>query len=1194
MFRRLLFAVETFSMPNFVKRASLWSSLVSGCVLFAGAGLALSGNRAHAETTPPVPATAPADRLIKSVQQYWELTPEQKSRPQPFELQCHVTFFDPEWKMLFIQDMAGTGAYVPYGHSPYPFKAGDRIIASGTLVPPNADINFENATIHAGGQAWPKPLDISGKAAEFGRFITKFVRIDGFVDSYRRLDGRHVQLHLSVEGMPIVAWLLISDANPTPDLTDAIVRVEGVYNPKIGPDGNLTALEIMVPDLAHLTVLHRLENDPRFKLPTVTIGSLPQLPAGEMVRVVGQVKAQEPGRFVRIRDDTGQVDILTGQNRPHGLNNWVEAVGFPRTEGTEWQLARGLLRNVASAASDRPAGKARESAAEPEILRLAARVLELSPEEAMKNQPVWLTGVVTWSSPDSPFFFIQDSSAGICVLRDQSTSQVRSPGRNMEVHGVTAMGQFAPVVKASRFDKLSDMVLPVARQTSLEHALTGAEEAQWVEMRGYLRQIHRQDGWNHLEIATSAGDFIAVLPATADLSAMIGAVVRLHGVCTAKANEQRKLTGIKLWVPSADYVQVEEAAPKDPFDVPARSLASLGQFGSLHSFSRRLRVSGVVLHHAPGHLIHLQEGNDSLLVFSREQTPLRPGDRIEAVGFLGRQAGRVALQEAVYRKTGTGEQPMPHPILVEKIPTVTEDGRLVSVEGLLIENSRAGNLVRLTLQTENAIFEAILDPARADEALTRIVNGSRLALTGVYEVKYDEYGQPVTFQLHLRSPADVTVRQSPSWWTRGRILGFTGALAFGTLLFIAWIWALRRQVHEQTEQIRQQVKRESQLQAELQRASKLESLGLLAGGIAHDFNNLLTVVMGNLSLARLDAPEDSPATASLHDAEKAVVRARDLTQQLLTFAKGGAPIRTAVSLPEIVREVAEFALRGSNTRCQFDIPPDLWPANVDKGQIGQVVQNIAINAMHAMPKGGILDISLKNETVGPELAQVLTPGRYILITMTDHGSGIRPEDLQQIFDPYFTTKKHGSGLGLATVHSIVKKHLGHISAESTPGQGTTFHIWLPAAEAAPGPADVPDRTAPLSAATGSARILFMDDEETIRRLGASILGRVGYDVKTVNDGAEAVREYAAAREAGQPFALVILDLTIPGGMGGRQAVEQLRKLDPDVKAIVSSGYSNDLVLSNYQAHGFQGMVSKPYEIADLVLTVERVLKGERA
>jgi two-component system cell cycle sensor histidine kinase/response regulator CckA len=294
-----------------------------------------------------------------------------------------------------------------------------------------------------------------------------------------------------------------------------------------------------------------------------------------------------------------------------------------------------------------------------------------------------------------------------------------------------------------------------------------------------------------------------------------------------------------------------------------------------------------------------------------------------------------------------------------------------------------------------------------------------------------------------------------------------------------------------------------------------------------------------------------------------------------------------------VREVTEFALRGSKVSGRFDLPEDLWPANVDRGQIGQVVQNIVINALQVMPEGGVVDVVLSNRQVGPEFGSVLAAGRYLRLDITDHGPGIAAADLGRIFDPYFTTKKHGSGLGLATVHSIVKKHAGHITVDSVPGR-TTFQVWLPAAESS---AVVrPDSVHPMARpeVERGVRVLVMDDEEFIRNLAGSILRRNGCRVTAVPDGATAVREFTAAREAGEPYTLVILDLTIPGGMGGRQTMDELLKLDPGVRAVVSSGYSNDLVLANYQAHGFRGMISKPYDVADFTDTVERVLRGERA
>ena len=1152
--------------------------------LLLAAALALQCSRAEDAAGP---SGQPAVPVVTSISQFWNMSAEQKARPCAFRLECDVTFVDPIWKILFVQDSDGDGAYVPSASLQFPFKEGQRIVASGLFVPPNGDVSFAHAVINPAGGSRATPRPLGGHLSEASQWASRLVTAEGFVDRYDRRDVAHLRITLSIEGQTLLVWVLTGADTPIPDLTDAVVRVVGVFNPKVGPDGNASSLEIMVQSMERVTIVNRLGDDPRFRLPVAPIGSLPKQAPDRLVRVSGQVKAQEPGHWVRIRDEGGQVDVMTGQLRPFSDDEWVEAVGYPLIKGAKWQLTGGLARAAGAAA----AGAAEKPDS---TLRLAAQVFELAPKEEEQGRAVWLTGVVTWSHRNAPFFFMEDSSRGICVMRAGSGSRVSLPGRRVEVQGVTGMGEYAPIVRATRFDQVSDLVLPVPEPTTLEQALTGSKEAMWVEMRGYLHGIRAEKGWVNLDLVTNAGDFVAVLPSGEDVSALVGAIVVVRGVCTAETGGGRRLTGIKLWVPSSDFVEIEEAPPKDPFDVPSRAIASLGQFDSAQSFNRLLRVSGVVLNHSPGRFIQIEEGGEGLLVFSEGREPLQAGDRVEAVGLLARQGARVTLREAIYRKAGRGDTPAATRMAPGYAPATEFDGRLVNIEGSLINSSATADQLRLTLQGSEAIFEAFLDRAAADRSTPEMPNGSDLSLTGVYTVRYDEYGRPSGYQLNLRTAGDIGVLKTPSWLTLRRVIGLAATLAVGILLFVAWVMALHRQVRRQTEQIREQMKREASLQADLQRAGKLESLGLLAGGIAHDFNNLLTVVMGNLSLARLDGGLEPEVENSLRDAERAAARARDLTQQLLTFAKGGAPIQAAVLLPDVVREVAEFALRGSKVRCVFDIPADLWPANVDKGQIGQVVQNIVINAMQAMPEGGAINVSMRNEDVGTELGPVLAPGRYLHLAFTDHGHGIRPGDLEKIFDPYFTTKKNGSGLGLATVHSIVKKHNGHIFAESPAGNGTTFHIWLPAARGAPAEQAASEEVAPPAPGAGKARLLFMDDEFAIRTVGCALLSRAGYAVTAVSEGGEALREYAEAVKDGRPYSVVILDLTIPGGMGGSQAMEQLLKLDPGVRAIVCSGYSNDAVLSNYAAYGFRGMVSKPYEAGDLIMAVERVLKGGRA
>jgi two-component system cell cycle sensor histidine kinase/response regulator CckA len=369
------------------------------------------------------------------------------------------------------------------------------------------------------------------------------------------------------------------------------------------------------------------------------------------------------------------------------------------------------------------------------------------------------------------------------------------------------------------------------------------------------------------------------------------------------------------------------------------------------------------------------------------------------------------------------------------------------------------------------------------------------------------------------------------------------------------------------------------------RAQKLESIGILAGGIAHDFNNILTAILGNINLARIDSDLGEQTASRLLEAERGAWRAKGLTSQLLTFSRGGMPVKKVFSLGPLLRESVAFALMGSNVGFTFSIDEDLWPVEADEGQIGQVVNNIVINAGQAMPEGGEVSVRAVNETVTEDAGLALKPGRYVKISIEDTGTGIPEGYLQRIFDPYFTTKQRGSGLGLATSYSIVKKHGGFIGVESQLTVGSCFHVYLPASArelAMPGA----DAAEPLR---GKGRILVMDDEEMVRSVAEQMLRHMGFEVEQAKDGTEAVKLYKRALEENRRFDAVIMDLTVPGGLGGKQAVKRLLKIDPQTKAIVSSGYSTDPVMSRFRDYGFVGVVTKPYDSVELFRVLTEVL-----
>ncbi len=376
------------------------------------------------------------------------------------------------------------------------------------------------------------------------------------------------------------------------------------------------------------------------------------------------------------------------------------------------------------------------------------------------------------------------------------------------------------------------------------------------------------------------------------------------------------------------------------------------------------------------------------------------------------------------------------------------------------------------------------------------------------------------------------------------------------------------------------------LQEEIQRTQKLEALSLFAAGIAHDFNNLLTGLFNNLDLAQDQLPPDSPAHAQFSTALSVFGRARDLTESLLTFAKGGGPIRRAVSVPDILQESCALSLSGSSIRYELSADEPLKLVEANANQLSQVFSNIILNARQAMGDNGTLRISAKNCSLEAGRVGTLPEGEYVIVSFKDSGPGIPERVMPKIFDPFFSTKQKGSGLGLATSYSIIKNHGGHIRATSHAGTGATFEIWLPAWKGER--SEEIEETAPEDA-LGSGRILIMDDEDSVRNVAQTMLARAGYEVIGAVDGAEALKLYREAFSARNPYDLVILDLTVRGGIGGEKTLAELRKIDPHVVGIASSGYLNSVALPQLKQYGFAGSLPKPYSRHELLSTVRAAI-----
>ncbi|MBF0563605.1 MAG: response regulator [Nitrospirae bacterium] len=374
------------------------------------------------------------------------------------------------------------------------------------------------------------------------------------------------------------------------------------------------------------------------------------------------------------------------------------------------------------------------------------------------------------------------------------------------------------------------------------------------------------------------------------------------------------------------------------------------------------------------------------------------------------------------------------------------------------------------------------------------------------------------------------------------------------------------------------------MEEEMNRAQKLDGLGLLAGGIAHDFNNIMTVILGQVMIAMEKLDPVGGALKNLSEAEKAIKVAKGLSLKLLTFSQGGSPKKAPVRLARLLSDTVQLTLSGSNVECRMHIAQDLWSVVADEGQVSQAISNIAINALQAMNNGGVLEISADNAMIEDDTYVTLAGGMYVKLVFKDNGPGIPADNLQRIFDPYFTTKESGSGLGLTIAYSIIKKHNGYVDIDSTYGVGTSFTIYLPAS------VEEHDTCQPCQPTQShydhpltfsKKKVLLMDDNEGVLETISELLELNGYEVGKSRDSIEAVQLYLEAMKSSAPFDVVVLDLTVPGGFGGKKAMEELLKIDPKVKAIIASGYSDDPIVSQYRQYGFQGVITKPYDVDEL-------------
>lgn len=1163
---RPLFPPDLFRFASLRKGCWLVALLLGLC-LPLGAGAEVAGGAA------PTPL-----RTITNPDEVWQMTTEERARCYPLRLEGRVNFFDPMWGNLWFEH-DGVGRFMHLGSKPPLMRNGQRVLIEGTYVPVEG-LDSARVQLTVLKDFEPiEPVSTQGRISEVRVFDRKVVTLEGYVDEQQLMDSQHLRLTLIVEDRRVICWVPPDPHRALPDWQRHFIRVTAVYSGRLDPTGTDSTVELWTARQADVVELGTIETDPQFVRPPVAIGSLSDTPPGAKVLVRGTIQRRESGALIVLRDSTGEVTVNSLQRERFPAGVEVEAVGRTGISGSRWVIQSGLVRQattVAHAPLGAPVGP----------LSRVESIRQLSGAEAALGQAVDVAGCVTWSWPGADCFYLQDVTGGVRVsLRP---GMLMPPlQKYIRVLGRTSNEGYAPSVQLQELHEIGSMAHPAPKRITYSQAITGVEDGQWVDIRGFIRRTTSEGDWRWIYVTTPDGEFVAHLSSPVNFVATPGSLLRVRGVCEVATDSRGLIEGVRLRVPFLHDIMIEEDAPAELYELPVRPAAGLRQLGALQEMVRA-HVAGQVVHQVPGQYIVVQDGDTGLTVYTREPGQLAAGDRIEAVGIVGQDGARTVLREAVFRRVHTEVAPKPVTLANLATQDATYDLRLVRVRGTLIDYSRHADRLQFTMQVGNTIFDAALAHPAGQPPEQKLARGMGLDLTGIYRVVFDDFNRPRAFQLELRSLQDLSVHAPARFWTLPRALLAVAGLGASMLLVIVWGAALRKRVRFQTEQIRRQVEKQASLEGELERAQRFRSLGLLAGGLAHDFNNLLTGILGNVTLAMLEEKAQPLVGDCLRDIEMSAKRARDLTQQLVTFAKGGDPMRDTLVLPELLHNVVGFALSGSNARAELQLAPDLWAVHADRNQLGRALQNLIVHARTAMPAGGIVSLGGSNEHIADQATGTLPAGRYVRLTIVDHGPGLPAERLAGFFDPYTATKFGDDRFSLAIAYSIIKRHGGHLEVESTEGVGTIFQLWVPAAEAPAVPATPVPAADSVAIDIVGTRVLLMDDEETIRRLGERLLHRLQCQSRTVADGETCLQVYREALAAGQRFDVVILDLTVAGGMGGRECIVELRKLDPQVRAIVSSGYSNDPVMANFREYGFLAVVPKPYTVSALAESIQRV------
>ena len=760
------------------------------------------------------PASAPTEVSspdpITSFPDYWKNGVRTLARP--IRMEMVIDYYDGSWNHLWAHAGNDNG-YMPCSTA-MPFRSRDRVLLEGTVIPQKGlSADTLKITILERDVA-PAAMQANYQLADFMKFQSHVVTFDATLDQQRLdpSDRQHFQAQLIAGGFKVHLYYW----TPEPKLLDmpqgARVRLTGLYVAKNDPQSGVLEIDLWVARNEDIVFLGNPENDPRFEIPLLPIEKVLLLTQENThrIHVAGQVRSIVPGQSVVVRDETGEVTIQTFQTLPIMVGDWVEAIGDPFGSSADWMIRRGLIRRALPGVIEQ---KKEVAAKAGNVIRLVDQILQLSPVVAQQRLPALITGVVAWSNPNADFIYLRDTSGTIRVQLPQKAARDLTIMSQVKITGNTLAGTFAPELMFDKSEQVGAVLVPLPKKLTLEQAMTGLEEGALVELNGHVQKVTDEDLWTLLVLSTQTGSFTVRLPRDSNLASLVGSIVSVKGVCRAIANKRRQLTSIEILATSAEDVRVERTALVDPFVEPLTNLGALRQFRVNSTANYWARVRGVVTLHQPGRYAIIQDGSDALMLRSELRVPLAAGDYIEVTGLPGRDAGRVILREAVYRKIETRQEPAPLPLASAQSVSEDYDSMLVEISGKVLSTSVDAENFHYFVQAEKGEFTASLLLERAGKTIKQVTAGSRVHLVGVYEVMRNEDKEPHGFHLRLRSDRDITVLEQPSWWTPARAFAVTGVLVLTIGFGVAWVILLRRRVISQTDQIRAQLKKEANLEA---------------------------------------------------------------------------------------------------------------------------------------------------------------------------------------------------------------------------------------------------------------------------------------------------------------------------------------------------------------------------------------------